>query len=370
MDSPHNIYTRFPAEWEAQDAIMLLWPHENTDWAYILKDAQKCFTDIATAINQNGENIVIISPDCKKVKKQLVNLDLSKIRFEDIPTNDTWARDTCAITTLQYIQGSSNGSIPNLLTAIINDFKFNGWGLKFAADKDNLVTHNLLSTGLFNSENLSDVKIEYRNRLNFVLEGGSIESDGKGTLMTTSQCLLSANRNGEYARQEIEAYLKSVFSVKKILWLDYGNLAGDDTDGHIDTLARFAPDNKILYVECDNSNDTHYDELNAMKCQLEKFTSADGEKYNLIGLPMPSPIYDENGERLPATYANFLIANDIVLVPTYGQQENDNKALSIIGNVFKSHKVIGIDCTALIRQHGSLHCVTMQFPKGSLNLKI
>ena len=242
---------------------------------------------------------------------------------------------------------------------MVNDFKFNGWGLKFAADKDNLITSRLFDSGMF--------KGEYSNNLNFVLEGGSIESDGKGTLLTTRECLLSKNRNGQSSKEEIQAYLEKVFGISRVLWLDHGYLSGDDTDSHIDTLARLAPNDTILYVSTDDERDEHFTELKAMECQRQSFTTADGAKYKLLPLPLPTPIFAD-GERLPATYANFLIGNGFVLVPIYGQESNDSEAMSIISSAFPDRKVLGVDCRALIKQHGSLHCVTMQFPKNSLNI--
>ncbi len=346
----------FPAEWEPHDAIMLCWPHKNTDWAYMLDEVQRCYIEIAKAIVDNQERLIIISPECENVKNEL-KYHLSTDRIDQMvlfltaETNDTWARDTCAIST-------QLGD-----TTIINDFKFNGWGLKFAADKDNLITHTIVrTTTLFEN-------CRYSNHLNFVLEGGSVESDGNATILTTSRCLLSPNRNGGSGKSEIEEQLKSALGAKKILWLDHGFLEGDDTDSHIDTLARFAPDDTILYVGTQDKDDIHFKELAAMKKQLASFTSATGKPYKLVELPLPGPIFDKEGNRLPATYANFLIGNGFVLVPTYNQPTNDKAALKIIENVFKGYKIVGIDCTPLIKQHGSLHCATMQLPKDSLNIR-
>lgn len=343
----NNEEIRLPAEWEPQDAIMLLWPHESTDWNYMLDDAQNCFTEIASAINNEHERLVIVAPDTGKVRKQLQFLDQSTIKFIDTNTNDTWARDVCPITTLK-------GKTP-----VINDFKFNGWGLKYAANFDNLVTSELKKSGLFDG-------CYYNNQLSFVIEGGSIESDGNGTLLTTSKCLLSPNRNGGYDKDKISSMLKRMLGTQQILWLDYGYLEGDDTDSHIDTLARFAPDDNIVFTSTENKSDTHYDELQKMKEQLHGFRSASHKPYKLTELPLPDPIFDKEGKRLPATYANFLIGNKFVLVPTYNQPDNDKAAIETIQNIFGDYKIIGINCIPLIQQHGSLHCVTMQFPKGSI----
>ena len=340
----NNEHAILPAEWAEQDAIMLAWPHAGTDWSYMLGEVVSCYKEIVNAIADQGERVIVIADPDDNSDISFSNELISVVKC---PTNDTWTRDTCAITTLRGNR------------TVVNDFKFNGWGLKFAADKDNLITSRLFNTGLFTGE--------YSNNLNFVLEGGSIESDGNGTLLTTSECLLSKNRNGQSTKEEIQAYLKEMFGITKVLWLDYGYLRGDDTDSHIDTLARLAPDDTILYVSTDNELDEHFAELKAMESQLQSFITAEGSKYKLLPLPLPDPVFDD-GERLPATYANFLIGNGFVLVPTYGQKDNDSNAISIISTAFPGRKVIGIDCRALIKQHGSLHCVTMQFPKNSLNI--
>lgn len=337
---------RLPAEWEQQDAIMMVWPHSKTDWAYMLPEVRECFCNIIRAIINEKEHLILITPNDEEAENVPV-FDSPFFVKKKCQSNDTWARDTCAITT------SKDGKL------IINDFQFNGWGLKFAACYDNLITSTLFKEGLFNGT--------YANHLSFALEGGSIESDGEGTLLTTSECLLSPHRNGGMTKEEIERYLINAFGVRKVLWLDHGYLEGDDTDSHIDTLARIAPGNTILYVATDDETDAHYEALKEMEKQLATFTNAKNEKFNLVKLPHPQPIYDEEGNRLPATYANFLIGNGFVLVPTYNQPENDRLALDTIQSVFSNFKIIGIDCNALIQQHGSLHCVTMQFPANTIN---
>lgn len=233
--------------------------------------------------------------------------------------------------------------------------------MKFAANKDNLINWNLYQSNL--------LKGSYTNCRNFILEGGSIESDGKGTMLTTSTCLLAPNRNDVMTREDIELYLKERFNLQQVLWLDHGFLAGDDTDSHIDTLARLCPDNTIVYVQCTDSADEHYDELSKMEEQLKTFRTLENTPYRLLPLPMPTAIYDEEGERLPATYANFLIMNDTILYPTYNQPDNDQKAAQILVQAFPEKDIVGIDCCPLIKQHGSLHCVTMQYPESVKNSK-
>ena len=336
----------FPAEWYPQSGIQLTWPHEETDWAYMLDEVTTCYIELAREIARR-ERLLIVTPHPEQVKRLLQGVvDLEAVTFAQCPTNDTWARDHGGITL--FCDG----------TPAIYDFKFNGWGLKFAANYDNLITSTLCRQGRFNAR--------YENRLNFVVEGGALESDGAGTLLTTSECLLSPNRNGEWSQARIEEYLKETFGLQRVLWLDHGYLAGDDTDSHIDTLARFAPGNTIVYVQCTDPTDEHYEALRRMEEQLRTFTTLEGAPYRLLPLPMADAIYDENGERLPATYANFLIMNDAVLYPTYRQPANDRAAAQVLQQAFPVREIVGIDCSPLIRQHGSLHCVTMQYPKDVL----
>ena len=332
-----------PAEWALQSGVQLTWPHANTDWAYMLEEVQQCFIAIASEIAKR-ELLLIVTPEPEEVRMQIsaaVNMD--NVRFLECETNDTWARDHGAITMVDT-EGAS-----------LLDFTFNGWGLKFASDKDNQITRRAVETEI--------LKGRYMNRLGFVLEGGSIESDGLGTLLTTSECLLSPNRNGQLNKVEIEEYLRSTFHLERVLWLDYGYLAGDDTDSHIDTLARFCSPDTIAYVQCRDVNDEHYEELPRMEEQLKTFQTLAGEPYKLLALPMADKIEVE-GERLPATYANFLIMNNAVLYPTYNQPENDMRAQEVLQKAFPEHEIVGVDCRALIKQHGSLHCVTMQYPMG------
>lgn len=333
-----------PAEWHRQQMIQLTWPHENTDWSYMLEEVEACFIELAKAISAR-EQLLIVAPDIKKVYDMLENAgaNTANITMFECETNDTWARDHAFITLL-------GDYVPHYI-----DFCFNGWGRKFEASLDNAINSKLYDAGI--------VKGEYEDCTGFVLEGGSIESDGKGTLLTTSQCLLAPHRNQPMVREDIERCLKNMLHVERVLWLDHGNLIGDDTDGHVDTVARLAPNNTIVYMQCNDKNDEQYADLNAMEEQIKELRTADGNPYRMLALPSPSPIYDEDGERLPATYANFLIMNGAVLYPTYAQPENDRLAAEILSKAFPTYDIVGIDCRALIKQHGSLHCVTMQYPK-------
>ena len=332
---------RLPAEWEPQDAVLLCWPHENTDWLPYLAAAENCFLEIAKAVTQ-FENLIIAVHDKTPVQKKLesAGVNLNRVALYEIPSNDTWARDFGPITIYE------NGA-PAIL-----DFQFTGWGEKFGAGLDNQITANLCAAGAFGNTP--------RRETDFILEGGSIESDGAGTLMTTAACLLNPNRNAQLSKELIEQKLAAEFGTEKFIWLNHGALAGDDTDAHIDTLARLCPDNTIVYVQCTDPNDEHFSGLQKMENELKQLSG-----FRLLPLPWPAAKFDEEGNRLPATYANFLIINDAVLVPVYNDP-NDAAALKIIQTAFPDRKIIGIDCSTLILQHGSLHCVTMQIPKGVL----
>lgn len=338
MDSKNYF---LPAEWHPQSFIQLTWPHQDTDWNYMLDEVEECFLNLAREI-ASRQPLLLVAPEFPKA---LENFEFKEnVFYVECPTNDTWARDHGFISLLNEQE-----------EVRLVDFCFNGWGMKFAACKDNLINSQLVKSSLLNGT--------YQNCRNFVLEGGSIESDGEGTLLTTSLCLLAPNRNDTLDKQEIEDYLKKSFNLKQVLWLDHGYLAGDDTDSHIDTLARLCPDHTICYVQCTDTEDEHYTELKKMEEQLKEFRTLDNKPFRLLGLPMPEAIYDEDGERLPATYANFLIMNDAVLYPTYDQPENDRKAACVLQEAFPGKEIIGVDCRALIKQHGSLHCVTMQYPR-------
>lgn len=350
-----NNTLRLPAEWEASQAILMAWPHEGTDWAHMLEDIRQCYADIIAAAAARAK-VILIGPE-EPDEKYMPAGDLrNNVIFFNIPTNDTWTRDYGAITCVRTDQNGNS-------TFEVNDFMFNGWGLKFASDCDNLATLRLFDKGVFVGKRV--------NRLGFVLEGGSIESDGAGTMLTTADCLLSPNRNGDLNLEQVEERLKEMFNLHTIHWLTKGALEGDDTDGHIDTLARLAPPGDVIfYTGCHDEADSHYECLNAMYNELRELRTADGRPFNLIELPLPDPIYDPDDEiRLPATYANFLILNGAVLLPIYNQPMKDLMAQMAVKAAMPEYDVVPIDCRALIRQHGSLHCATMQFPANSLNIK-
>ena len=305
---------RILAEWEHQSMVQLTWPHEGTDWAPILDEITAVYENMASEIRKREPLLIV----------------------DSIPHNDTWARDHGFITV-------EEDSVLFLL-----DFKFNGWGEKFEATLDNEINKHLYEQGL--------VKGTYEDRLDFVLEGGSIESDGKGTVFTTECCLMAPHRNQPLTKEEIEERLKEWLGAERIVWLQHGSLIGDDTDGHIDTLVRICPNDTLLYT----GGDKDHPDLAEMEKELQDLQTLDGKPYRLLKLPLPRPIYDD-GDRLPATYANYLIVNGAVLVPTYNQPDLDQKAMDVIQQAFPDREIVGIDCCAVIKQHGSLHCCTMQY---------
>ena len=325
---------RLPAEWEPQWGVQLTWPHKDTDWAPILEEITAVYEEMAREIAKR-EHLLIVAPEGVRTPPSSALLRLD--------TDDTWARDHGFIT-LTDDQGHHR----------LMDFRFNGWGEKFPASLDNAINRQLYENGMLEGD--------YCPQLDFVLEGGSIESDGQGTIFTTTACLLAPHRNQPMSKEDIGQRLMQALGAERIVWIDHGRLTGDDTDGHIDTLVRICPDDTLLYVGCDDTADEQYEELRLMEEQLLTLRTPGGRPYRLKRLPMPRPIYD-GGERLPATYANFLILNGAVLCPTYGQPDLDAEAIRLIGEAFPDREMIPIDSRPIIRQHGSIHCCTMQFPK-------
>lgn len=363
MDIPHNTtymtlrnqYNNFrlPAEWEHQGSIQLTWPHADTDWKSYLPEITETFMQLAKEI-ATRQKLLIVTPVEKDTKaaieKRWGKELLRNIIFFECDTNDTWARDHAPLTLTS--EHSTYGAFRN---NHLLDFKFNGWGEKFDWQKDNAINIQLYYAAYFAGA--------LENHTDFVLEGGAIESDGRGTIMTTTSCLMAPHRNQPLSKEQIEERLLNYLNAKRIVWIEHGVLIGDDTDGHIDTIVRMAPDNTLVYVGCEDKNDEQYADFKALEEQLKTLTTIEGRPYRLLKLPMPHAMYD-NGERLPATYANFVILNGAVIVPTYNQPENDKAAMNVIKEAFSDRDVVGIDASTVVRQHGSLHCLTMQYPHG------
>jgi agmatine/peptidylarginine deiminase len=333
-------------EWAEQSAVLLAWPYAEGDFSPWLADVEETYAAIAAAIAQRQILIVACRNEAHRdaiaARLAACSVDSGRVRYAAIPYNDVWVRDTAPLTVVT----------PEGVRLL--DFRFNGWGGKYEHGADARLAENLHALGLFGNTPLSQV--------DFVLEGGSIESDGLGTVLTTTRCLLNPNRNPELSRERIAETLRVQLGAEKLLWLEHGHAEGDDTDAHIDTLARFCSPDTIAYTACDRPDDSLYGEFQAMAEQLRTFTSISGQSYRLVPLPIPAPIYSEDGDRLPATYANFLIVNEAVLVPIYGDPA-DTIALERLADCFPGRDIVGIDCVPLIRQYGSLHCMTMQFPK-------
>ncbi|WP_305862601.1 agmatine deiminase family protein [Helicobacter cholecystus] len=333
---------RMRAEWEKQRAILFAFPHEWSDWHPYLQDARVNFIAIIKEVLRFEDVILLHHPkddEGREIISQTFVQEIKegRMRVYRVNCNDTWARDFGAI---NLIEDAKN---------VLLDFGFNGWGLKFASHWDNQINFALKKLGEFGDE----LRV-----MDMILEGGSIESDGGGVILTNTQCLLEKNRNPHLNQDQITSKLKEYLGAKKILWLNHGYLAGDDTDSHIDTLARFISPTQIAYISCDDVTDEHYAELKAMENELKNLRDLKGNPYELIKLPFVGAIYDE-GERLPATYANFLFVNQALLVPIYGDK-NDQLALEVLKKALPHLEVIGINCQTLIRQHGSLHCISMQ----------
>lgn len=341
-----------PAEWFPQDAILITWPHPESDWAGCLSEVENVYLDLVGAISHSQDILIQLhsSIDAERLKALFDREGINQARchFVDVDSNDTWARDHGPLT---LVAGDDR---------LIRNFLFNGWGGKFEAAKDNALNRAMLDAGVFrDSVGMEDVMVE--------LEGGSIDVDGAGALLTTRRCLLNPNRQADNKDAAIvEQRLADWFGVERVFWLSNGELSGDDTDAHIDTLARFAPNGTLVYQGCDDPADEHHAGLTAMAQELAALRTAAGEPYHLIALPWPEAQYNAQGERLPATYANFLVTNQLVLVPGYGVAQ-DGAAAQRLAEAFPDRRVVSIDCRPLIEQGGSLHCITMQIPAGTLS---
>ncbi len=337
-------------EWCPQDAVLLTWPHENSDWQANLEKVEQQMLAFARAINQYEAQIILCYDLAHKnhLQSQFQQHHITNypVTFTICPSNDSWARDHGPLGVEDHKQHV------NLL-----NFNFNGWGEKYPHELDNRINQQLEANKIF-------PKLIHKD---LILEGGSLEINSRQELLTTEQCLLNANRNA-LSKKQMEQKLENELGVKKFLWLKHGYLAGDDTDAHVDTMARFINDDTIAYVQCSDMQDEHYDALNKMQQELRAFRNTNNEPYQLVPLPWPEAKYNEDGERLPLTYANFLIINSAVLVPQYGVS-TDRLALEILSLQFPKRDIIGVQCSEIIKQFGALHCLSMQLPRGILNDK-
>ena len=336
---------RLPAEWEPQAAVLIAWPHAGTDWAARLAEVETTYVALAAAVTRFERLVIVVANSAlqrhAEALLQDAGVELGAIRFVPLAYDATWLRDSGPIT-LSAADGRHQ----------LNDFRFTGWGGKFGAEQDDALIGGLVQAGVFG-------QAQHR-RIDWALEGGAIESDGAGTVLTTWRCLVQ--RHPEQSREQMSAILRDSLHAARVLWLDYGYLEGDDTDAHIDTLARFAPDRRIVFQACDDATDPHHSELQRMAAELAALRTVDDQPYRLYPLPWAKPILDE-GRRLAASYANYLIVNGAVLVPAYGDPA-DGEAARIIGSAHPGREIVPVPCRPLIWQNGSLHCLTMQLPAG------
>ena len=334
---------RFPAEWERQSGVLVAWPHAGTDWADRLDAVEATYVSLVAAITRFETALVCVANESVETRaRSLLSAvaDLSRVRFERLDYDDTWLRDSGPITL-------RDGDSLHVL-----DFHFTAWGGKFEAALDDQIVATLSDRGVFGEAR--------RERIHFALEGGAIETDGDGTLLSTWRCL--HERHPDLDRQQVTERLQGWLQQRRTLWLDHGYLEGDDTDAHIDTLARFASTDAIVFQGCQDLGDSHHAELLAMARELAAFAQPDGTPYRLFELPWPQPILD-GGRRLAASYANFLIVNGAVLAPVYGDPADD-RALAVLQAAFPGREIVPVPCRPLIWQNGSLHCLTMQLPQG------
>ena len=342
---------RFPAELEPQSAVLIAWPHADTDWVERLGEVEETYIALVAAITR-FQDIVICVADADlqtyaEARLRSARVDLSRIRFVEVEYDDTWLRDSGPITLIEGNPRSSDSHGFRML-----DFRFTGWGGKFEASRDDELIERLDEARIFRNTS--------RQHIDFALEGGAIDTDGAGTLLSTWQCL--HERHPGISRELLTSKLGEWLQQQRVLWLEHGYLEGDDTDAHIDTLARFAARDAIVFQACDDPADSHFLELQAMAGEIASLRTIDGRPYRLFPLPWAKPIVDED-RRLAASYANFLIINGAVLMPAYGDAA-DASAAAVLESAFPDREIVAVPCRPLIWQNGSLHCITMQLPEG------
>jgi len=333
-----------PAEWEPHRGTWLSWPHKEASWPGKFTPVPRIFARMVGLLADHEEiHINVAGPAMEQEVRRLLTdcgTDTGNVFFHFHPTNDAWCRDHGPI----FVQRFD----PDPPQAII-DWGFNAWGGKYPPyDLDDVIPTRI-------AEELTLPVFQPK----IVLEGGSIDVNGRGTLLTTESCLLNPNRNPTLTRPEIEAFLRAYLGVRHILWLGDG-IVGDDTDGHIDDLTRFVDDRTVVTVVEDNPADENYEPLQKNLERLESMTDQDGVPLRVVTLPMPRGLWHE-GQRLPASYANFYVANGLVLLPTY-DPARDEEAQATLQQLFPSREVVGIDCTDLVWGLGAFHCVTQQWP--------
>jgi agmatine deiminase len=343
--TPRELGYHMPAEWELHEATWLSWPHKEASWPGAFEPVPGIFVELTRHLSESElVRINVADQDFAERVRGLLSrggVDLGAVRFHFNPTDDSWCRDHGPIYVVRDVGGKRERAI--------NDWGYNAWGNKYPPyDNDDVVPTRI-------AEEMGEVLFTP----GIVMEGGSLDVNGRGTLITTEACLLNPNRNPQSNQAQIEQYLKDYLGVTNILWLGEG-IVGDDTDGHIDDLTRFVSAETVVTVIEDDPQDENFQLLLENYERLLKMKDQDGRPLQVVKLPMPGAIYFD-GQRLPASYANFYLANKSVLVPTY-RHANDEKACAILQELFPDRRVIGIDCTQLIWGLGSIHCVTQQQP--------
>ena len=337
---------RLPAEWAPQQLVLLAFPLRDGEWEEALDDASEALLVAANAINKVTPTLLVVGD----AEHFAAYADRYEGQVIELPTDDSWIRDYGPITVID------NDEKPLLL-----DFAFDGWGGKYPGPDNDAIPARLHAARF--------PEVGYQ-KTDVVLEGGSIESDGLGTILTTTSCLLGPGRNGWDDPERAEPELRKFFGRRAdVFWLTDGRIIGDDTDGHVDTLARFLDERTIAYVSCDDENDPHYEELKEMKVDLGDVTTKHNKRFKLLAMPLPPAIHDAAGRRLAATYVNFLISNGHVFVPQYFQHEPadhpgrgaDAGAVEILES-YGRYTVVPVNCRPFLKQNGSLHCLTMQIP--------
>jgi agmatine deiminase len=337
MDNPNFLGYNQPAEWQPHAACWLAFPSHRDLWLDHLDIVQAEFVALAKAIAQSEPLEILVLEQTAELAKELLS-DLP-VRFHQIPFGDIWMRDITPI----YVT-DADGNLGAL------HFQWNGWGGKYLLEHDDRVAENILKT-------LDIPKFEF----DWVLEGGAIEVDGEGTCLTTKQCLLNPNRNPQMDQTAIASGLKSALGVEKILWIEEG-LLNDHTDGHIDTIARFIAPHTVMCMEPTDKDDPNYQVLNDIAEQLATMTDAKGRAVDVIKIPSPSLVLDDEGEIMPASYLNFYISNDSVIIPTYGSV-NDKLAIQAIAKHFPNRKAIGLSAKHILLGGGAFHCITCHQPR-------
>jgi agmatine deiminase len=331
--TPASLGCRWPAEWEPQAAVWLSWPRNPETWPGKFEPVPAEFAQFARAIAEYEPVQILAGGSVLPQARQLVG-NIKNITLHDVETNDSWCRD--------------HG--PSFLTGnVLVDWEYNAWGGKYPPfDKDNLVP-----------QRIAEITCRRRFAAGIILEGGAIEGNGLGTILTTESCLLNPNRNPQLGREDLERYLHDYLGARKVLWLRGGEVAGDDTDGHIDQLARFVGPRTIVCATCDDQSDENYGPTHQNLVELQHMTDEDDRPLEVVPLPLPGALYYSE-QRLPASYCNFLIVNGAVLVPQYGDRTADERACAILRELMPNREIRGLPSLDLVWGLGSFHCLSQQ----------